>query len=255
MLTVAGHVSVRSKPTVRRNASIDVAIAAGAYLSVYFLMRFADLPRAGACAVLAALTVATWRLRVRGESWRTLGLAKPESLVRLAVAVFVLYVIVVASVLALVEPLAQIAGWRALDLSTYADLPGNPLALATILLIAWTTAAIGEELLFRGFLLTRLENLLRRTRAPFLPFPRDAGEGTGDHSTFFHTALAVILQAAIFGIAHWYLGAKGVATAMMVGAIYGVWYVLRGRNLLPLIIAHGLTDTVSLVAIYAGVLA
>jgi uncharacterized protein len=54
--------------------------------------------------------------------------------------------------------------------------------------------------------------------------------------------------------AHAYLGAKGVATATLVGLIYGAWYVMRGRNLWPLIIAHGLTDMVSLLAIYAGVL-
>ncbi len=62
------------------------------------------------------------------------------------------------------------------------------------------------------------------------------------------------LQAAIFGAAHSYLGARGIATATLVGVVFGSWFVLRGRNLWPLILAHGLTDTITLFAIYAGVM-
>jgi membrane protease YdiL (CAAX protease family) len=68
-------------------------------------------------------------------------------------------------------------------------------------------------------------------------------------------ALAVVVvQAAVFGVGHLYLGARGVATATLVGLIFGAWYVFRSRNLWPLILAHGLTDTISLIAIAAGVL-
>jgi hypothetical protein len=33
----------------------------------------------------------------------------------------------------------------------------------------------------------------------------------------------------------------------------GIVYLCNGRNLVPLILAHGLTDSLSLVAIYLGV--
>jgi membrane protease YdiL (CAAX protease family) len=41
-----------------------------------------------------------------------------------------------------------------------------------------------------------------------------------------------------------------MATAALVGLVYGTWFVLRGRNLWPLIIAHGVTDTLSMIAVY-----
>ena len=47
-------------------------------------------------------------------------------------------------------------------------------------------------------------------------------------------------------------GLRGAATATMVGLVFGIGFCLNGRSLIPLMIAHGLTDTISLVAIYAG---
>lgn len=234
MSALPAHLNASSAPIPTRSAVSDVAFVTGGYLLVYFCMRLFDLPRSGSAAVLAAVVLASWRLRMSGEGWRTLGLIKPQSLGRMLLAVAALYAIVVASTLLIVEPLAKAFEWETLNISAYASMRGNPIELATILLIAWTTAAVGEELLFRGFLLTRLERMLGN---------RQVSRG-----------LAIAMQAAIFGVAHAYLGVKGVATAAAVGAVYGAWYVLRGRNLWPLIIAHGLTDTVSLIAIYAGVL-
>jgi uncharacterized protein len=234
MLALSDRVNVRTTPLTSSSGLLDVGIVAGGFALVYACLRLLELPRAGSFAVLTALALSTWRLRVNGESWRMLGLVRPRSLGRMLLAIVALYAAVVASALIIIEPLAQALGWEALDVSAYASLRGNPIELAKILLIAWTSAAIGEELLFRGFLLTRLQTLLGNTR--------------------ISTALVVILQAALFGVAHAYLGAKGVTTATLVGVIYGAWYVMRDRNLWPLIIAHGLTDTVSLLAIYAGAL-
>jgi uncharacterized protein len=66
------------------------------------------------------------------------------------------------------------------------------------------------------------------------------------------TASAVVAQALLFGAAHFYLGTRGIATAFAAGLVYGLVYVCNGRNFLPLIVTHGLTDTMSLLAIYLG---
>ena len=215
-------------------ALIDLTLVAAGFLLAFFGADLAGLPHAGACAVLTGVLLATWRLRANSESWRALGLKAPERGGRLALSVVALYVLVVAGTLVVIEPLGRAFDWPRLNLAAYAQLQGNSLQFAKVLAIAWTTAAIGEELLFRGFLLTRIERVFGQGALP--------------------TIGAVVLQAAIFGAAHAYLGVRGVATAMLVGVIFGSWFVLRGRNLLPLIIAHGLTDTISVFAIYAGVM-
>ena len=234
MLTLSNHQLLQRQIPAARSGLLDICCVAAGYLIVYFSMRWLELPRAGSSAVIVGLAIATWRLRVHGEGWRQIGLSKPPSLGRTLLEVVALYALVLIGMLLIVEPLARALGWRPLDLTVFANLRGDALALAKMILIAWTTAAIGEELLFRGFLLARLEQLLGNRRISI--------------------ALAVVLQAALFGVAHAYLGPRGIASAALVGLIYGTWFMLRGRHLWPLIVAHGLTDTVSLFAIYAGAL-
>lgn len=217
-----------------RVAIVDLVLVIAGYLLVQFVSRALDLPTPGLLAVVAGVLIATWRLAASGESWRTVGIRKPPTWLGLALSVPALYLITIVAVTGLVLPLADALGWPPLELSTYRDVQGNPVALARILLVAWTTAAFGEEMLFRGFLQGRIRTVL--------------GEGRTA------TAGAVILQALLFGAGHTYLGPRGVANAVVVGLIYGSWYLLRGRNLWPLILAHGLTDTISMLAVYFGVL-
>lgn len=217
-----------------RAASIDLAIVAGGYVLVFFGMGLAGAPYPGVTAILAGVLLASWRLIAASQSWRDLGLRAPERPWRTALAVVALYVLVITGIVLIVEPLARAFEWPRLELQAYADLQGDAARLATLLLIAWTSAAFGEELLFRGFLLRRLESVLGNGVAP--------------------TAGAVTAQALAFGLAHAYLGPRGMATAAVIGVIFGGWYVRSGRNLWPLIIAHGLTDTISLFAIYAGLM-
>ena len=83
------------------------------------------------------------------------------------------------------------------------------------------TAAFGEEVIFRGFLLPRLEVLF-------------AGSP-------FAVPLAVIGQALIFGLLHYSSGPATVLAAGLIGLVFGAAYVLGGRNLWPLIVAHAIT--------------
>lgn len=115
------------------------------------------------------------------------------------------------------------------DVSRFLDLvEGNLVMYAWYLIpVAWGSAAIGEELLCRGFLMHRLEGL------------------TG-------TSAAVVLQAAIFAAAHFYQGVTGATAVFVLALVFGAVYVNNGRNLVPLVIAHGLIDTFAMTALYLG---
>ena len=80
----------------------------------------------------------------------------------------------------------------------------------------------------RGFILNRLEGL---TRSP---------------------AWAVVGQGVIFALAHGYQGVSGVLMVFAVGVIFGFVFLRCGRNLWPVIVAHGLVDTVGITAMYLG---
>jgi membrane protease YdiL (CAAX protease family) len=128
--------------------------------------------------------------------------------------------------------LAQRLGWPPQDFSRFAALRGDPGRLVLWLVVAWSTAAIGEELVFRGFLMSRLLS------------------GFGGSSAA--SAAAVLVQAALFAAGHAYLGVRGVAAAIAVGLVFGTAWLLNGRQLAPLVAAHGVIDTISLIGIFAG---
>ncbi len=99
--------------------------------------------------------------------------------------------------------------------------------------IAWVIGGFAEEMIFRGFLLNRLEAMLLR------------GKG--------RTVAAVLLQAVIFGAVHAYnRGLLGLLAIGAAGAILGVFYIVFRRNLWPVILAHALGNTLGFVARYFG---
>ncbi len=215
-----------------RSSGMDLAIVIGCFALAYLLGWSAHLSAPGTLAVISAFTAASWRLAARGSSWQAIGVQLPESWVRTIIWVIVLYAASALLQLCVVRPLSNAYHWPTLDLSRFSGLRGNAIALAGWLALAWITAAIGEELLFRGYLMTQLLAALGGGR--------------------WAIGAAVVIQAALFGVAHAYLGLRGVVTAGCVGLIYGIVYLCNGRNLAPLILAHGLTDSLSLVAIYLG---
>jgi uncharacterized protein len=139
-----------------------------------------------------------------------------------------------AGAVAIGECIRRVTDWPPLDVSYIRDsIQGDFTAYAIwILLVVWGSAAFGEELLARGFILNRLEVTFGQGRAGIVA--------------------AVLGQAAIFGALHAIQGATGVIITAYVGVVLAAAYYLSGRNLWAPILAHGTMDTVSLTAMYLG---
>jgi membrane protease YdiL (CAAX protease family) len=209
----------------------DLTIVIATFLGVQALLSLSELPFTGPITVLASLAVATWCLRRRGAGWPSLGLARRHSALRLALMIFATFVVAYLAAGVTTAIATKLLGLPAINYAHYGDLHGNLPRLALLLIIAWTSAGFGEEMLFRGFVLTRLETALGQTKVALI--------------------LAVILQAILFGIAHYKQGPSGIILTGVIGLIMGTFYA-RFRNLWQLIIAHSLIDTASLVALYMG---
>ena len=61
------------------------------------------------------------------------------------------------------------------------------------------------------------------------------------------TAFAVVAQAAIFGFRHSHDLSERSITVGLIGLAMGVGYVVFGRNLWPLILAHCALNTLSMI--------
>ncbi|MFC7537274.1 CPBP family intramembrane glutamic endopeptidase [Sphingomonas sp. GCM10030256] len=184
--------------------------------------------------MLVLFSLATVWLRASRSSWRAVGLRRPASMGKVALLVIAGYVSVGAAFALLTGVVLPILGLTPKTAEAFSGLTGNTgLYIYLLVVVAWGSAAFGEELVFRGFLQSRLELVFGTTRVP--------------------AVLAVLTQAVIFGALHSYQGAGGAITAGTTGLIIGLVYIAGGRNLWAPIILHGLIDTVSLSAIYFGV--
>lgn len=175
------------------------------------------------------LAAATAFLRRQGLGWRDLGFWQPMPPGRFVAFTLGTFVTVIVVTSFIITPLLRALGAPPMDASLLANAIEDDTTSYLLFLIpvAWGSAAFGEELLLRGFVLHRFSAL--------------AGTGTG-----------VVLQAVLFALGHAYQGVTGMANLFVVGLIFGIAYLRAGRNLWPVIAAHGLIDTVSLTLLYLG---
>lgn len=113
--------------------------------------------------------------------------------------------------------------------------PSAEIALALSLALMWFNAALGEEVIFRGLLMNNLQRAL--------------GDGV----------LAGVVASAVvavgFGLMHVpSLGWYGFFITGLLGFLLGLVFLIGRRNLLPVVIAHGLINTASFLADYFQVL-
>lgn len=137
----------------------DLVTVIGTFIVTQAFLSILDVPLGGTIATIASLAMASWRLERQGSDWSALGLAHRYSPLRLIGMVFATAIAAVLAGGATGAVTTKILGWPAVGYAHYGDLHGNLPQLALLLIIAWTTAGFGEEMLFRGFFLTRLEGL------------------------------------------------------------------------------------------------
>lgn len=131
------------------------------------------------------------------------------------------------------EPLlSQYFGASPRDLSRFATLAGNLPQYLYVMPLVWLFAAFGEEFLYRGFMLESIHRILGGGRAAMV--------------------VAVIAQAMLFGAGHVYQGPAGMIPIAAGAIVYGLLYWAGGRRLWPLILAHGIVDTIGITMIFRG---
>lgn len=130
----------------------------------------------------------------------------------------------------LLAPLLDQIGPPASSLSRMAPLTGN-LELTLALLPFMWLVVIGEELLFRGFILNFLAEKLGGTALSW--------------------SIAIVISAALFGLGHFWQGPRGMIATGIGALIMGAAYYLVGRTLWPTIISHALVNTMGFISIYA----
>ncbi|WP_229792514.1 CPBP family intramembrane glutamic endopeptidase [Cognatilysobacter bugurensis] len=202
--------------------TVDQAVGGSVAAKLFVLARMAAL-----------VLLCTWLLRRSGERWADVGLRRPPRWWSVPLVVTAGFVGFVAIVM-IANPLLAALG---LDPPRHTDaaLRGDLLEyLFWAGPVTWGTAAFGEELLLRGFILDRIAKLIGSPRTPAM-------------------LAAVVLQAALFGSLHFHQGLGGVLVTGSIGVLMGLMWLLGGRNLWACIILHGIINSISHYESYTAV--
>lgn len=218
---------------------VEISGFVGFALLSKYLMSMIFWRYAGPVSLLLTLALVTVYMRRIGVDWPSLGLRRLPGIraklmvIPQAMLVFVAFGIVVA--------LTTIGG-PAVGLDFMAEMPkgvddrwgdvaGNLPMYLLWLAIVWTAAAFGEEMFFRGYLISRLQTVFCGYR--------------------FASVLAVVLPAIFFGYGHFYYqGWRGAIVTGGIALAFGTMFLLLKRNLWPVILMHGIIDTLTFTALY-----
>lgn len=177
--------------------------------------------------VLALLSV-----RLRNGGFAAIGLRRPDSWRRIVAIALAAAAVRIVLDLVLIEPVTAMFWPPAVEPAGADSVAGNLRIAALALVIVWTFAAFGEEVVYRGYLILR------------------GGEAGGGSAAAY--LVAMVLAAILFGYGHYYKGPSGIVSSGIAGLIFGIAYLWSGRNLWTCVLAHGFVDTVAVAWAYLG---
>lgn len=174
-------------------------------------------------------------LKLRGESWKDFGLTFNSiswrggiKLLLLSLLVFVLALagFIIGSII-----MANITGIpEGANLTGYDYLKDNIGMLLLTLAGVYIVSSFGEEVIYRGFLITRISQI-----------------GTDSRKAI---TIAIILSSIIFGLIHYSWGPMGMVQTGFMGLALGICYIKLKRRLWILILAHAYMDSILMIQMY-----
>lgn len=161
-----------------------------------------------------------------------LGLFKPTGWVKTILIGFVAAVFIQVMDIFILSPIAEWFGIVQEDPAFYATIEGNKGQLLIYLVVSWTTAGFGEELIYRSFFLGQFVILFQNTTSKWI--------------------LSLVISSIIFGLLHYNNGVDAILSTAITGFILGLVYLKTGRNIWAAYIAHAATNTIGFLIIYSG---
>lgn len=201
---------------------ITIILCSLLYLSGYFQMIIAALIMIVASAIeykkgmFSSLGFQRKRIRVK-----SLLIVAPL----LGIAIFLFYSYVMM-------PSVTYFTGQPIDLSVFKPFEGNLPAALSLLVYIWASAAFGEEIVFRGYLMRQFTKFFGSSKISLV--------------------INILLFGFLFGLTHAYQGISGQILSGLTGMLLAVIFHFRKSDLWFNIAVHGFIDTVALVYMYYG---
>jgi uncharacterized protein len=122
-------------------------------------------------------------------------------------------------------------GLKPANLQDFSRIRHNTPFYVFLLAMGWIVGGLYEEIVFHGFIFTRIEKMF-------------AGK--------YAMPVGFIMSNSIFALYHLQLGPEGVINALIAGMVYHALMLHFKRNLWYAVFCHGIFDTIALTLLYAG---
>ena len=209
------------KSTLTPMAALLLCIAL--YLLGYFQVIFA-----------AIIVILASRIEYGKQLFASLGFQRHRFKVKdlLVVAPLVAAVMFAAYIFVLIPGVTYLTG-QPIDFSAFKVYEGNLPAILGLFVYIWASAAFGEEILFRGYLMRQFVKFFGDSRVALI--------------------LNIVILSAVFGWIHAYQGITGQIITGIISVITATIFYFRKYDLWFCIAIHGFFDTIALVFMYYGI--
>ena len=119
-----------------------------------------------------------------------------------------------------------------IDFSEFDSFKGNLPAILSLFVLIWVSAAFGEEIVFRGYLMRQFTKFFGSSKISLV--------------------INILLFGFIFGLTHAYQGISGQILSGITGMILAIIFHIRKSDLWFNIAVHGFIDMAFLVYLYFG---
>lgn len=132
----------------------------------------------------------------------------------------------------IIQPIINKVSGEIADYSMFEAIKGDFKKYFKYLVFIWVSAALGEEILFRGFMFRQFNIVLNDYR--------------------YKTSIIILLTSILFCLPHFYMGIAGMFVTFIFGIIFACLYVKTNYNLWINILLHGFVDTFFITLAYFG---
>lgn len=203
----------------------------GLTIIAVILLSFLDsiIPPFGVPLALSAIFII---YRWKKLPIKLLGFFKPQSWLKIVLIGLVVGIFIQVFDTYILTPVYELIGIRTADLSSYDSIVGNNSMLFLLLAISWTTAGLGEELIYRSFFLGQIVAFFEGSKGKWI--------------------IGLTLSSIIFGLLHFPQGTAGIISTGIAGFIIGLVYLKTNRNIWAAYFTHAIANTIAVLIIYSG---
>ncbi len=188
-------------------------------------------------ANIIMLTLVYVGLRLRGENFTSFGFGFKRFDLKFGIKTFfqsiLVFVLALSCFIVGSIIMANIIGIpENSEMSGYDYLKDNIWMLFLSLGGTYMVSSIGEEVIYRAFLINRISELGLASKK--------------------RKVIAVVISAIVFGFAHYNWGLMGIVQTTFMGLALGISYIYLKKRIWVLIFAHAYMDTILMVQMYLG---